>query len=182
MDQREKRITIQPLGDVEQGPLACIRAALEAAFAISPILLPALPLPTAAWMASRRQYDSTGLILFLASQACGLEGKVLGVCDTDLCTPILTFVYGTAEVGGQFAVVSLHRLRQEVYGLPPDSHLFLKRCAKEAVHETGHVLGLKHCFRYTCVMHPSTSVGETDLKREAFCPDCRSALAKSGWC
>jgi len=35
----------------------------------------------------------------------------------DLCIPILTYVFGEAQVGGTAAVVSLARLRQEITGL-----------------------------------------------------------------
>jgi archaemetzincin len=182
MDPGAERITIQPLGDIEPGPLACIGAALAAAYAVTTAAALPLPLPSTAWMASRRQYDSAGIILDLAARGCGEDGKALAVCDVDLCLPILTFVFGAAEVGGRRAVVSLHRLRQEVYGLPPDPDLFLRRCAKEAVHETGHLFGLRHCFRHTCVMHASSSVEETDLKHEALCSSCRKKLARAGDC
>ena len=105
-------------------------------------------------------------------------GKVLGVCDADLCTPILTFVFGVAQVAGRCAVISLHRLHQEVYGLPPDPALLLQRSAKEAIHELGHTCGLRHCIRYDCVMHSSESVEQADLKRLTFCPGCTSKLAE----
>ncbi len=182
MDPGAKRITILPLGDVAALPLARICVALGEAFAVTPELIASQLLPNAAWMPSRGQYDSTQILLTLAASPPECEGKVLAVCDVDLCTPILTCVFGAAEVEGRFAIVSLHRLRPEAYGLPADADLFLKRCAKEAIHEIGHTCGLKHCFRYSCIMHPSSSVEETDLKRHSFCPQCLELLALAGWC
>ena len=52
---------------------------------------------------------------------------MLGVAAVDLYIPILTFVFGEAQMGGPCAVVSVHRLRQEFYGLPPDTEMFRQR-------------------------------------------------------
>jgi archaemetzincin len=179
MAARACDITIQPLGEIAREPLDHIRAALAAAFPAAVSILGECDLPRSAWVPSRGQYDSTRLILALESNPPTEEGRVLAVCDVDLCTRILTFVFGEAEVDGRFAVMSLHRLRQEVYGMPPNTPLFLQRGAKEAIHEIGHTFGLKHCFRYDCIMHASDSIEVTDLKRQEFCARCAAKLSES---
>jgi archaemetzincin len=98
---------------------------------------------------------------------------VLGVTELDLFIPILTFVFGEAEVSGGSAVVSYHRLHQEFYGFPVDERLLVERTVKEAIHEIGHVLGLPHCDDYTCVMAASHSVEYLDLKGRELCAHCR---------
>jgi archaemetzincin len=100
---------------------------------------------------------------------------MLGVSAVDLYIPILTFVFGEAQVGGPCAVVSAHRLRQEFYGLAPDHELFRERLLKEAVHELGHTLSLTHCDDYRCVMASSHAVEWIDLKESRLCPACRAA-------
>ena len=45
-------------------------------------------------------------------------GDYWGSPSLDLYIPILTFVFGEAQIGGASAIVSYHRLRQEFYGLP----------------------------------------------------------------
>jgi archaemetzincin len=125
---------------------------------------------------SRGQYNST---LFLAQLLRGLDpgaSKVLGVTSVDLFVPVLTFVYGEAQLVGKAAIVSTHRLRNEAYGLPPDEEVFLERLDKEALHELGHTYGLVHCTNPLCVMRSSTYVEEIDLKSAAFCPSCRSEI------
>ena len=102
----------------------------------------------------------------------------LGVTCVDLYVPILTFVFGEAEVGGARAVVSFHRLRQEFYGLPGNPELERERLLKEAVHELGHTLELTHCDDYRCAMAPSHSVEWIDLKESVFCPDCRESATQ----
>lgn len=103
--------------------------------------------------------------------------RMLGIGMVDMYIPILTFVFGEAQMGGPCAVVSAHRLRQEFYGLPTDSELFRQRLIKEAVHEVGHTLNLSHCDDYRCVMASSDAVEWIDLKESALCGACHAALA-----
>jgi archaemetzincin len=100
--------------------------------------------------------------------------RLLGVTAVDLYIPILTFVFGEAQMGGPCAVVSAHRLRQELYGLPADPKLFRQRVIKEAVHELGHTVSLTHCDDYRCAMAPSHAVEWIDLKESTLCTACQS--------
>jgi predicted Zn-dependent protease len=107
--------------------------------------------------------------------------RVLGVTGVDLYIPILTFVFGEAQMGGPCAIVSFHRLMQEFYGLDADPSLLAARLIKEAVHEVGHTLDLTHCDDYTCAMAPSHAVEWIDLKESTLCQNCQErALAAVG--
>jgi len=132
--------------------------------------------PRNAFSAKRRQYDSNEILSQLLNLELDAESKLLGVTELDLCVPIFTFVFGSAQVGGRAALVSLCRLRQQFYGLPEDKELFLVRCEKEACHELGHAYGLVHCQSYNCVMHFSNSIEQVDLKPPQFCSSCRELL------
>ena len=121
----------------------------------------------------RNQYHSTAIIEHLARLNGNPRELVVGVTDLDLYIPILTFVFGEAQLGGTIALVSYHRLAQEFYGLPPDPVLLEERLMKEAVHEAGHTVGLTHCDDYECVMAATHAVEWLDLKSSAFCDDCR---------
>ena len=106
-------------------------------------------------------------------------GKLLAVTERDLFIPVLTFVFGQAQLGGRVGVVSFARLRQEFYGLAPNREVFLERAYKEALHETGHLFGLVHCAERKCAMSLATTVRQIDLKDDAFCAACARALAAS---
>jgi len=125
-----------------------------------------------AFRPERGQYHSTALLERLLHD----DHIQLGVTEVDLFIPILTFVFGEAQLGGSAAIVSYHRLTQEFYGLPADDALLLDRTAKEAIHEIGHAAGLTHCDDYQCVMAASHAVEWLDVKSAALCAFCRRRL------
>ena len=76
-----------------------------------------IPAVDFAYDAGRRQYGSIAVLEMLLRLRPPDAGKLLAVTDRDLFVPVLTFVFGQAQLGGRAAVVSLARLRQEFYGL-----------------------------------------------------------------
>jgi archaemetzincin len=132
--------------------------------------------PVGSFDAKRNQYISTKILKAILEEVPDDAGKVLGVIDEDLCIPILTFVFGEAQLGGVGAVVALARLRQEFHGLDPDEPLFLERLHKECLHELGHTYGLIHCHHPECVMHLSNTVFDVDRKGRTMCRACGDIL------
>jgi len=167
-------IIIPIMLDVPEQPLSELRSSIERQFARSTQLrLPHLTLD-GAFDPRRGQYNSRVILQSLhAETAAG--ARVLGITSVDLFIPVLTYVFGEAELGGPAAVVSTHRLRPERYGLPEDPSLFHSRLEREAIHELGHTFGLLHCLSFSCVMHASTYVEEIDLKAPRLCSRCRAA-------
>ena len=139
--------------------------------------LPSIPVPAGSFEARRNQYYSTKILKEMLGEVPQDAFKLLGVTEKDLCIPILTYVFGEAQVGGTAAVVSLARLRQEYYGLAPDRPLLLERLRKECLHELGHTFGLVHCPLRDCVMHLSNTVVDVDTRGRDFCRGCRTVVA-----
>ena len=127
---------------------------------------------------ARKQYHSTKLLEKLLAHRESDDTKLLGVTDVDLFMPPLSFVFGEAQFNNPAAVISIHRLQQQFYGLPEDEALLYDRCEKEAIHELGHCFGLIHCRDYRCVMYLSYSVEDIDLKSNSFCEKCRGLPRK----
>jgi archaemetzincin len=98
------------------------------------------------------------------------------VVEVDLFIPVLTFVFGEAQLNGPAAIVSTHRLSNQFYGLGRNPKLMLERLQKELVHELGHTFGLYHCHQFECVMRSSTYVEEIDMKLSRPCDACAEAL------
>jgi archaemetzincin len=129
--------------------------------------------PPDAYDARRKQWSTSRILAWMALS--GPPGKVLAVTDQDLFIPILTFVFGEAQLDGRYAVVSTARLGEP--GLP-DPRVALERLAKEGVHELGHCFGLVHCDSPGCVMGRSSSARDVDRKRGEFCSKCRARLTR----
>ncbi|MDP2886458.1 MAG: archaemetzincin family Zn-dependent metalloprotease [Ignavibacteria bacterium] len=129
-----------------------------------------------AFDAYRGQYNSTALLVQLVNAFAGGDEKSIAVVGVDLFIPVLTFVFGEAQLGGSAAVVSTHRLANPFYGLPKNDELSFQRLKKEVVHELGHTFGLYHCRQFECVMRSSTYVEEIDLKRVVLCNECAATL------
>jgi archaemetzincin len=172
-----KLLQLLPIGNVDDGLLKDLRPAIEEILCIPCRVLPVRLDPEFAFHGERQQYHSSEILQRMQSFLTTDSWRVLGVGAVDLYIPILTFVFGEAQMGGPCAVLSTHRLRQEFYGLPHDPELFRQRVLKEAVHEVGHTLNLTHCDDYRCVMTSSHAVEWIDLKEAGLCTNCRSAVA-----
>ncbi len=125
----------------------------------------------------RNQYHATSILRRIRDLEPNDEVRAIGVTQMDIFVPILTFVFGEAELGGRCAVVSLQRLDERFYGLPAREELLRERLVKEAVHELGHTYGLRHCEDWRCVMTSSHAVDRLDIKSANFCRQCRANLA-----
>jgi archaemetzincin len=168
-------IDILPLADLNPSHLAPLPARLAQAFRSDCRLRPDTLDASFALDSRRDQYHSTAILQAMQPLANG--SRILAVTSLDLFVPVLTFVFGEAQLEGNCAVVSIHRLREEVYGLPPNPRLLAERLAKEAVHELGHTFGLRHCNDWSCAMASSHSVEWLDVKGADLCAACRKAIA-----
>ena len=90
----------------------------------------------------------------------GVKGEDPGlwVIQEDLYCIDMNFVFGYAMCG-EGVVLSIHRLNSE------------ELIGKEAIHEIGHILGLRHC-RNRCIMQFSNSLWEATIKPLYFCESC----------
>jgi archaemetzincin len=170
-------IQILPIGSILPDILAGLATGLSGEFRQPCEFLPEDPDPAFAFNVTRQQYSSTEILAAVTRRTTERTDRLLAVTPVDLYIPILTFVFGEAQLDGKCAIVSLHRLRQEFYGLPANQKLFRLRLLKEAVHELGHTHSIQHCEDYQCVMSPSHSVEWIDLKSSSFCAGCRTSIA-----
>jgi archaemetzincin len=171
-----KHLQLLPIGSLDSGLLKELAPALADRFRIPCEILGSGLNPEFALHGERQQYHSSQLLERMQGYRNGNTWRLLGVTGDDLYIPILTFVFGEAQMGGPCAVISGHRLRQDFYGLQPDHELLRQRLFKEAVHELGHTLDLTHCDDYRCAMAPSHAVEWIDLKEGTLCPHCQSRV------
>jgi archaemetzincin len=173
--QTEHKILISRIGELDQGlideigkeifnifgyPVENLSLINDMDFALDPV---------------RSQYHSTIILEKLAELAPTHTLKMIAVCDKDLFIPILTHVYGEAQLGGKTCIISSYRLTDN---LPlVDSHrAFYNRLLKEIIHELGHTFNIRHCPDRSCAMHYCRTLKDVDNKSNRFCRYCSVLL------
>jgi archaemetzincin len=172
-------IAIATAGEVDAEAAAWIEGCLATAIGVDTERMAPLPDLDYAYDAGRGQYSSTLVLHDALMRVPKSAAKLLVVTERDIFIPMLSFVYGQAQLAGPVAVLSLARLRQEFYGLPPNRSLLLVRSRKEALHEMGHTFGLTHCGHSRCVMSLSTNIEQLDAKGSDYCDDCATLLREA---
>jgi len=164
------------LGPIDPNILRSLRTAL-AKFLLLPVrVLHPKPLPLQTYHSIRHQYHSTQLLEFLINDVETEAFRILGVTAKDLYIPILTFVFGEAQLNGKAAIISLFRPRGDAGGPNPPRPVFLRRLIKLSLHELGHTFGLEHCREDGCLMGFSSNLEKLDQTNIAFCGYCQILL------
>jgi archaemetzincin len=171
-----KLLQLLPIGNFDGRLLRELAPAMANLFRIPTEILAVRLDPEFAYHGERQQFHSSEILQAMQPYVKADSWRILGITSLDLYIPILTFVFGEAQIGGPCGLVSSHRLCQEFYGLPADADILQQRLLKEAVHEIGHTLDLTHCEDYQCAMAPSHAVEWIDLKESTLCSSCQARV------
>ncbi len=167
---------LMALGPVDPEILRRLRSAIAKILLLPVRILRSQPLPQQTYHVVRRQYNSTQLLEYLMDAEERGAFRILGITAVDLYIPILTFVFGEAQLDGRAAVISLYRPRGDDGSPAPPRPVFWRRLIKLSLHELGHSFGLEHCRREGCLMGFSSNLEQLDRKNLAFCDYCRVLL------
>ena len=129
-------IVIAPIGDFDPQLLTEVGSQIHRVFRFAPQVGPILSDVSFAFDAGREQYHSTPILQRLAEASPPGALKVLALTDVDLFIPILTHVYGEAQLGGTACIVSTYRLNSGA-GTRHFTETNARRVVKEAIHELG---------------------------------------------
>jgi archaemetzincin len=185
-------IEILPIGDIDEEVIRLLEMAINLKIGLNTYVSKKITVPPSAYNRNRNQYNSRMILNEISKKQkgnclnldldnntdedleseCAIEKKYLAVIDADLYADGLNYVFGQAILGGCCAVISLTRLRRSIETAANGRDLFFSRIEKEAVHELGHVFGLRHCPDPACVMYLSGNLADTDRKSADFCPRC----------
>ena len=168
-------ILVSPIGNIAPWITRVIAAKVEDFFGFKTRVVPLLEDISFAHDPDRNQYHSTSILTQLEA-CCPREGlKVIAITREDLFIPILTHVYGEAQLGGRACILSISRLISGPDMGGPDSGA--SRIVKEAIHELGHTFDLRHCEDELCIMHYCRILEDVDKKSNRFCRYCTIFLS-----
>jgi archaemetzincin len=169
--QSDHSILISPIGAFSPELLEAVAAEIEQVFRFSTETNPILYDLSFALDTNRNQYHSTAILERLAAARPAHVLRVLAVTAVDLFIPILTHVYGEAQLGGAACIVSTFRLNEghSAMNIPPR---YIDRIVKEAIHELGHTFNLRHCPDHSCIMHYCRNEEDVDRKSDQLCRYC----------
>lgn len=172
-----KTVTIIPIGEVSDFILKYISEIIKNSFNLNTTYTTLQKIASNISILSfGGRCNSTDILRDLSKRVPEGAHRLLAITELDIYSPIFSCLFGEAQLGGPCAIVSLHRLRQEYYNLPPDNLIFLSRYEKVVIHELAHTFGLIHCVNEHCVMYSSSNITETDIKSNLFCPRCTEQL------
>jgi archaemetzincin len=152
--------------------LSVVAAHIQALMGLNTDIGPERPKPDYAYQHGRRQYDTSKIIKALSSDTSRVPLS-LGITRYDICTPILSFVYGESQLGGRSALISLYRITDEKIDVT------CTRAAKIGLHEVGHLLGIGHCRTGDCLMCFSSTLDKLDQLKLWFCDACTYEISRS---
>lgn len=167
-------LIVSPIGEIDKWITEMLMERLPDIFGFTTQVQITLENIDFAYDEDRNQYHSTPVLDALAETCPDSGVKILGVTGEDLFIPILTHVYGEAQLGGQASLISISRLIS-----PPDlggMDAGEGRILKEAVHELGHCFDLRHCDDAKCIMHYCRKIEDVDHKSSRFCRYCSIML------
>jgi predicted Zn-dependent protease len=170
------QISIVPVNTLDADFAERLALCLEERFLFSCVIERTLRVPRTALNSVRKQMFYNTLQARVALAPVADDAIRLAITDFDLYKTSHQFVFGDASEEQRIAIVSTHRLRSDFYGERPDANLLFQRTLKEAVHDLGHALGLKHCFNARCAMYFSNSIYDTDNKLSHYCESCEKKV------
>jgi archaemetzincin len=171
----EHIILIAPVGELSGALVEALSREIKRIFGFATETRALLQDLSFALDTNRNQYHSTRILAQLSARMPPNAEKVLGIAQVDLFIPILTHVYGEAQLGGKACIVSTFRLNEGHSGMTIQKK-YVDRIVKEAIHELGHTFKLRHCPDHTCIMHYCRNEQDVDRKSDQLCRYCKMML------
>jgi len=170
-----QKIIISPINNIDACNYQLLGREIHRTFGFPTEIKSLLQDVNFAYDLTRDQYHSTVILELLANTSPPQAIKVVAITNVDLFIPILTHVYGEAQLAGKACIVSTFRL-QEGLSIANIEKEFEKRIVKEVLHELGHTFNLRHCNDKACIMHYCRSIKDVDRKSDQLCRYCKILL------
>jgi archaemetzincin len=179
-DPKRSFFYIQPIGDFDIYQLDIVRKVSEYLGLFYSLPIRCLePIPDKIFPGDIIRFTSTGnhqvlthyiLDSILTPHLPDSAIMLMAITNRDLYTgPNNNFLFGQATFRKRVAVSSMQRFLD-------DTTQCLQRIMKTASHETGHMLGMKHCIYAHCLMNGSNSSEELNNRPFHLCSQCTKKI------
>jgi archaemetzincin len=175
----EPVVCVATAGVVAADVMRAVEQAIAQRLGVAVARRPRLVDPAETWDPVRGQYSSIAMMRSALAAVPPAVARLLLVTEVDIFVPVLSFVFGHAQLDGPVAIMATARLRQSFYGLPVDGELEMMRARIEALHEVGHTFGLTHCHDRECAMSLATTVEHVDRKLDDYCTGCAALVGEA---
>lgn len=167
-----KELQLVPIGDVLAAFLRELEAPIFQVLGVTAYVgKAALAAPSFAFNKDRNQYHTSAIARRLLTLKDMGTPFIMGVADVDLFVPDNSFVYGEADRESHSSVMSIWRLKGE-------GEAWKRRTFVEAVHQTGHLIGLSFCEDARCAMFYASTITDAERRQLHLCNNCRNELTK----
>ena len=195
---RRPSLALLPIGEYPQGfivglggmrlvrspELPRLARFLEAWFGLPTQILPAMPdevlesLPTRVHE-GQRQLDASAVLDWLGGQRPP-GSLLLALTLEDLYDAGSEWLFGYASLGARVGVHSMLRYDPgfaDTDARGPDFRARIRaRALRVVAHEVAHMLGLRHCAHFRCIMNPTAGLEDLDALPLRLCPVCLRKL------
>ena len=169
-----KTVYIQPLGNVDAKYINTVKKSIESFYGFPCKVRPAVEHNTSLYGRSKTRYSADKILEHFKS-----EDLVIVVTERDIAIALNRShpeygIFGLSSMYQNDCVVSTFRLNRK----STNSEQIFERLSKITIHEIGHNLGLKHCYKdKSCLMSAANgTIAQIDFEKIHFCKTCINKL------
>ena len=129
----------------------------------------------AQWLAGRLITN----LLLSAPPRPGPRMLTVALLPQDIYMDGSNYMFGSAQVNGNFGVVSYHRFAAAFTGETPRRERLVTRVHKQMLSSVGFMLGVPRCTDPMCARAYPASLEEHDAKGGKLCETCRAGFSKA---
>lgn len=127
-----------------------------------------------------RQWDAARLMLLLRQEVPAQDNVVVvGLTQADIFAGDTNFVFGTADIGSYYALVSTRRFEAEFNGERENQQRFLDRLHKQLLSSSGFALGIPRPTDPRSARSYPNGLADHDLKGTWLSQACLDAFEKA---